>query len=160
MARPPSRSDFPGHLVSRALEGFPIRFLACRHSTICRFYFNWFHYKRTNIIAGLCNNKCVAPFVFDGNCSTNVFNTWVEKVLLPELTPGQFVVMDNATFHKSRKTRELLESAGCGLIFLPPYSPDLNPIEKFWANLKRWIRAGLHKFKNLFDAIVGFFQSC
>jgi transposase len=60
-----------------------------------------------------------------------VFNSWVENFLIKEVVPGQFVVMDNAAFHKSIKTRELIESVGCKIIFLPPYSPDLNPIEKF-----------------------------
>jgi transposase len=60
-------------------------------------------------------------------------------MLARELKPGQTVVMDNASFHKSHLVREIIEAAGCKLVYLPPYSPDLNPIEKFWANLKRWI---------------------
>jgi len=68
--------------------------------------------------------------------------------LIKELHPGQVVVMDNASFHKSPKTRELIESVGCRLIFLPPYSPDLNPIEKFWGNMKRWIKDNIHLFDN------------
>jgi len=65
--------------------------------------------------------------------------------------------MDNAAFHKSKKTKELIESAGCKLIFLPPYSPELNPIEKFWANMKRWIRNRLEFGSGLFGAICEFF---
>ncbi len=61
--------------------------------------------------------------------------------------------MDNATFHKSLKTRELIEAAGCFLIFLPPYSPDLNPIEKYWANLKAKIKSTIQNSKSLSDAI-------
>jgi transposase len=76
--------------------------------------------------------------IFQGICNTLAFNTWVEKVLLKELTPGQTVIMDNASFHKSKRTQESIE--GCKLIFLPSYSPDLNPIEKFWAKLKKWIQ--------------------
>jgi len=71
--------------------------------------------------------------------------------------PGQFVVMDNASFHKSQKTKELIESVGCKVIFLPPYSPDLNPIEKFWANMKRWIKSKITGFDKLYDALVEFF---
>ena len=78
--------------------------------------------------------------VFYSSCNTRLFETWVEKSLIKELKPGQYVVMDNASFHKSQKTKELIESVGCKVIFLPPYSPDLNPIEKFWANMKRWIK--------------------
>ena len=95
------------------------------------------YYQRTNIIAGLVNHKAIVPMVFNGNCNTKLFEAWVEEFLIKELKPGQVVVMDNASFHKSQKTQELIESVGCKLTFLPPYSPDLNPIEpieKFWAN--------------------------
>ena len=90
-------------------------------------------------IAGYVNKQSIAPLVFNGSCNTKLFEAWVEQFLIKELKPGQFVVMDNASFHKSQKTKELIESVGCKVIFLPPYSPDLNPIEKFWANMKRWI---------------------
>ena len=78
---------------------------------------------------------------------------WVEKILVPELRSGQLVIMDNATFHKASEIKELIESAGCVLLFLPPYSPDLNPIEKFWANFKRQVKDTVTKFKNLSEAI-------
>ena len=115
------------------------------------------YYQRTNIIAGLVNNRTIAPLVFNGTCNTELFNDWLEQFLLKELEPGQFVVMDNAAFHKSKKTKELIESVGCKIIFLPPYSPDLNPIEKFWANMKRWIKNKIAGFNKLYDAIVCFF---
>ena len=115
------------------------------------------YYERTNIIAGLVNNKSIAPMVFNGSCNSEVFNSWIESFLIKELIPGQFVVMDNAAFHKSQKTRELIESVGCKIIFLPPYSPDLNPIEKFWANMKRWIRNRIYHFDQLYDALKSFF---
>ena len=82
----------------------------------------------------------------------------MEQFLTKELVAGQVVVMDNATFHKSQKTRRLIEEAGCKLIFLPRYSPDLNPIEKFWANMKRWIKSHILEFDKIHDAIVSFFQ--
>lgn len=82
-----------------------------------------------------------------------LFNMWIEKMLIPELYAGQIVIMDNAAFHKSAKTRELIEGKGCRLIFLPPYSPDLNPIEIFWANFKRKVRKVLNQFKTLSEAI-------
>lgn len=116
------------------------------------------HYKRTNIIAGLVNNKSIAPMVFNGSCNTDLFNNWVEHFLIKELKTGQVVIMDNASFHKSRKTKELIESVGCRLIFLPPYSPDLNPIEKFWANMKRWIRQQIEFYEGLYQAISVFFS--
>jgi transposase len=67
--------------------------------------------------------------------------------------------MDNASFHKSKKTRELIASVGCKVIFLLPYSPDLNPIEKFWANMKRWIKNNILQFDKLLDALVAFFNT-
>ena len=115
------------------------------------------YYERTNIIAGYCNKRSIAPMVFNGSCNTDLFNKWVEEFLIKELKPGQYVVMDNAAFHKSSKTKELIESVGCKLIFLPPYSPDLNPIEKFWANMKRWIRDKIKDFDQLYDALAHFF---
>ena len=116
------------------------------------------YYERTNIIAGLVNNAAIAPMVFYGSCNREVFNSWVEQVLIKELKPGQYVVMDNASFHKSKKTRELIESVGCEVIFLPPYSPDYNPIEKFWANMKRWIENNIANFNELYDSIERFFN--
>ncbi len=118
------------------------------------------YYERTNIIAGLVNNKSIAPMVFNGTCNTNFFNAWVEQCLIKELEPGQVVVMDNASFHKSHKTRELIESVGCKLIFLPPYSPDMNPIEKFWAHMKRWIKDNIIEFGQLYTTIAEFFCLC
>jgi transposase len=118
------------------------------------------YYKRTNIIAGYVNRNSIAPFVFNGSCNTELFEQWVEQFLIKELKAGQAVVMDNASFHKSGKTKELIESVGCKLIFLPPYSPDLNPIEKFWANMKRWIKEKITEIHELNNALIQFFQQC
>ena len=82
--------------------------------------------------------------LFEGTCNTVVFNQWLEHMLLPELLVGSILVLDNATFHQSHRTRELVDEAGCTLMFLSPYSPDLNPIEKLWANLKRQWRHAAH----------------
>lgn len=116
------------------------------------------YYERTNIIAGYVNKKSIAPMIFNGSCNTKLFESWVEKFLIKELKPGQFVVMDNASFHKSQKTKELIDSVGCKVIFLPAYSPDLNPIEKFWANMKKWIEHNISNFDQLYDAISYFFK--
>ena len=117
------------------------------------------YYRRTNIIAGYVNKKSIAPVVFNGTCNTQLFESWVEQFLIKELKPGQIVIMDNASFHKSQKTRKLIESVGCKLIFLPPYSPDLNPIEKFWANMKRWIKDIITDFGQLYETITRFFAA-
>ena len=98
-------------------------------------------FARTSLIAGLKAGKPVAPMEFKGYCNTDVVLTWVKEMLIPALQPGDVVIWDNATFHKSRKLAQAFEEAGIGLLFLPPYSPDLNPIEQFWAWLKAWIRA-------------------
>jgi transposase len=66
--------------------------------------------------------------------------------------------MDNAAFHRSQKTKDLIEAADCKVIFLPPYSPDLNPIEKFWANMKKWIKGHISEFTKLFEALIAFFN--
>lgn len=110
-------------------------------------------YKRENFIAAKVGDQIFAPLCYTGTCDTDLFNAWVEHILVPELRPGQFVILDNATFHKSSKTKELINSAGCSLVFLPPYSPDLNPIEKFWANFKRHIRTIANQFETLGQAI-------
>lgn len=98
-------------------------------------------FARTSLMAGLRGSQPVAPMEFKGYCNTDVVLTWAKKMLIPSLTPGDVVIWDNATFHKSPRLRELIEEAGCQLLFLPPYSPDLNPIEQFWSWLKCWIRA-------------------
>lgn len=110
-------------------------------------------FARESFVAALCNREILAPFCYQGTCNTNLFNVWLEKCLIPVLTPGQFIILDNATFHKSERTRELIENAGCSLLFLPPYSPDLNPIETFWANLKAKIRSIIHTFTTLQAAV-------
>lgn len=98
-------------------------------------------FARTSLIAGLKEGQALAPMEFKGYCDTQVVLTWVEQMLIPSLKPGDVVIWDNATFHKSAKIAETFALAGIELLFLPPYSPDLNPIEQFWAWLKAWIRA-------------------
>lgn len=95
---------------------------------------------RTSIIAGLHQRQPIAPMYFEGYCNTDVVEVWLKEVLLPVLRPGQTVIWDNASFHQSPKLQELIESAGCRLIYLPAYSPDLNPIEQWWSALKAHIR--------------------
>ena len=85
---------------------------------------------RVNMIAALCDHNLIAPFTVEGACNRTVFETWLETCLLPTLVPGQVVVMDNATFHKGGRIEQLIQNAGCKLLYLPPYSPDLNKIEQ------------------------------
>ena len=108
---------------------------------------------RISMIAGWCKRQVLAPMTFEGYCNTAVVEVWVEQVLVPVLKPGQTVVIDNASFHKSLTLRELIEQAGCKLLFLPPYSPDLNKIEKFWARLKHYLRKTIQQFECFWDAV-------
>jgi len=110
-----------------------------------------------SIISALNYNRkeLFAPFYYEGYTNKEVFTLWVEKVLLPELQPNQIIIMDNATFHKSEKVKELIESKNCFLLYLPKYSPDLNPIEHCWYPLKVKIRKA-RKFINNFRQVMKF----
>lgn len=79
----------------------------------------------------------MSPFLFEGSTNGTVFNTWLQDGLFKELPEGATVVMDNAAFHKTAQTKKLFESSPFHLLYLPPYSPDMNPIEKDFANLKK-----------------------
>jgi transposase len=80
-----------------------------------------------------------------------VFETWLESCLLPTLKAGQVVVMDNATFHKGGRIEELIQDAGCTLLYLPPYSPDLNKIEQCWFWIKSRIRKKLDQIRSVYE---------
>ena len=110
-------------------------------------------FARESFVAGLKNKQVLSPMCYKGTMNTSLFNFWLINFLIPTLSPGDTVVMDNATFHKSEETNKIITDAGCELIFLPPYSPDLNPIEKFWANLKNIIKRNIANFCTLADAI-------
>ena len=97
-------------------------------------------FSRQSVISALKGNKFLAPMCFEGTCNTDLFKAWLKQELLPNLTAGQVLILDNASFHKSIEVRKLVESYGCEILYLPPYSPDLNPIEKYWANMKAKIR--------------------
>ena len=91
-------------------------------------------------MAGLRNNGIVAPFVLDGAINRDAFETYVARVLVPDLRPGDVVVMDNLSSHKGPRVQQLIEAAGASLRYLPPYSPDFNPIENAFAKLKALLR--------------------
>ncbi len=112
-------------------------------------------FARESVIAAIFQGKFLSPMCFQGTCDTKLFNIWLEEILIPELKPGQVLILDNASFHKSAESKKLIEAAGCKLMFLPPYSPDLNPIEKYWANMKVKVRELLRRVSNLSDAIDG-----
>jgi transposase len=108
---------------------------------------------RINLIAAYHERQLQAPFTVEGACNRVVFETWLETCLVPQLQPNQVVILDNATFHHGGRVAEIIAVAGCHLLYLPPYSPDFNRIEKCWAWLKCRIRKRLDKAPSLRDAM-------
>ena len=98
------------------------------------------HWKTTTFVAGLRLTGLMAPFVLDGPMNRSAFLAYVTQVLAPELKPGDVVILDNLPAHKGSRIREAIEAAGASLVFLPPYSPDFNPIENVFARLKALLR--------------------
>lgn len=96
--------------------------------------------QRISIIAALNQNTLHSPLIFEGYTNRELFVVYLEQVLIPNLKPGEVVVIDNASFHKGAIVKTMIESVGCSLIYLPPYSPDLNPIEHFWYSVKNTLR--------------------
>jgi transposase len=99
------------------------------------------HWKTTTLVAALRTDGLTAPCVFDGAINGARFLAYVEQALAPTLRPGDIVVMDNLGAHKVKCVRQVIEAAGAELLYLPPYSPDLNPIEQAFAKLKALLRA-------------------
>jgi transposase len=98
------------------------------------------HWKATTFVGGLTARGFVAPYVLDGPMNGAVFRAWVEQMLAPELRPGDIVVMDNLAAHKVDGIAQAITDRGAELRYLPPYSPDLNPIEQAFAKLKALLR--------------------
>jgi transposase len=98
------------------------------------------HWKTLTFLAALRSDKITAPCVMDGPINSRSFRAYVEQVLVPTLKPGDVVVLDNLGSHKSQAVRDAIRKAGAKLFFLPPYSPDLNPIEQVFAKLKTLLR--------------------
>ena len=105
------------------------------------------HWKTLTFIAGLRHDGIVAPCVIDGPINGESFRTYVEQVLVPELRPGDIVVMDNLGSHKTPAIRQAIRAAGAKLFYLPAYSPDLNPIEQVVAKLKHLLRKAAERTK-------------
>ncbi len=92
---------------------------------------------RTSLVAARIGERLEELFLFEGTCNADIFNGWLERQLCPRLNDNHLVIMDNAAFHKSPETLQLIEKTGATLLFLPPYSPDFNPIEHDFAALKK-----------------------
>lgn len=106
------------------------------------------------MIGALCDKMIIAPLVFEGTCNKSLFEAYVREILIKELKAGQIVIMDNISFHKTAAVKELIESVGCTILFLPIYSPDLNPIEHYWFKIKNQIRKIAQDFEEFFEAVV------
>ncbi len=119
MARPRGRAPRGKRLVGKVPQG---------------------HWKTTTFVAALRSTALTAPGVIDGPMNGNAFVAYVEQILVPTLTPGDIVVMDNLSAHKVPGVRQAIEAAGAKLLYLPPYSPDFNPIEQLFAKLKALLR--------------------
>ena len=112
------------------------------------------HWKTMTFLAALRHDRVEAPWLLDGPINGETFRLYVEKVLAPTLRSGDIVVMDNLGSHKSRAVRSAIRAVGARLLFLPKYSPDLNPIEMLFSKLKHWLRqAAARTADAVFDAI-------
>ena len=112
------------------------------------------HWKTSTLVAGLRLTGLTAPYVLDGALTGPVFRHYIEQMLAPTLTPGDIVVMDNVATHKVAGIRDAIEARQAQLLYLPPYSPDLNPIEQAYAKLKAILRkAGARTREALWQAI-------
>jgi transposase len=98
------------------------------------------HWKTTTFIGRLRLSGMTAPMMLDGPMTGEWFAAYAQKVLVPTLSPGDVVILDNLPAHKGATAREAVEAVGARLLFLPPYSPDFNPIENIFAKMKAWIR--------------------
>ena len=116
-------------------------------------------YKRTNIVAGKCGDKIISPLVYDKIMDSKFFEKWFKEMFLNEVEKNKAIVMDNATFHCKSRLYELCKNANKNLklIFLPPYSPNLNPIEKYWATLKKNLKKITKNNKSLEESIYELF---
>ena len=134
MARPRGRAPRAERLVSAVPHG---------------------HWKTTTFVAGLRQSGVVAPLVLDGPMNGEVFRAYVEQMLAPTLRPGDVVIMDNLSAHKVDGIRQAIETQGAELVYLPPYSPDLNPIEQLFAKLKALLRKAAARTVSTLWAAIG-----
>ena len=115
-------------------------------------------YKRCGIVAAKMGDKILAPFQYSGTMNSTLFEFWFTEQLLPSLEKGAVIVMDNASFHSKKRLISAAQNYSCKLLFLPPYSPELNPIELFWAWLKRFLRNIFQSVASFDDALFTTFQ--
>jgi transposase len=96
--------------------------------------------QRTNLVAGKVGKKLLAPFLFNGSMDAACFNFWLKEMLLPSLPPNSLIILDNAAFHKTEETQTIINQTSHQVMYLPPYSPDFNPIEEDFAIIKKRLK--------------------
>ena len=118
------------------------------------------HWKTMTFLAALRRNRVEAPWLLDGPINGERFKIYVEQILIPTLASGDVVIMDNLASHKAKAVRDAIRRAGARLLFLPKYSPDLNPIEQLFAKLKHHLRRAQARSKDaVCDAIADALQT-
>ena len=110
-------------------------------------------FQRTNLVAAQIGGRTVAPMYYERSTDSAVFEVWFEGRLMPALSPGDVVIMDNAQFHRKGELRKIASRYHILVLFLPPYSPDYNPIEKLWANMKRWLKKNMRYYDSFENAL-------
>jgi len=139
----------------------------------CHCFAPYGHWKTTTMLSSIRLDGTTACLAIEGGTSSEVFREYVKQILVPTLKSGDVVVADNLSAHKDTKAKEAIETAGAQIVFLPPYSPDFNPIEKMWSKVKEKLRSiGARTYESLLKAIAialssvtpqdakGWFASC
>jgi transposase len=114
------------------------------------------HFQRVNVIGALCNKEHIAVECYNHSTDSVFFEDWFEDYFLKEIPKGCTAILDNARFHPKERLRKLARGK-VRLLFLPPYSPDYNPIEKSWANMKCYLRDNIQNYQSVDDAIYDYF---
>jgi len=119
------------------------------------------HFGRTSVVGAINNdNEFSAGFAFKGYMNSDLFEGWLECVFTPSLKNPEksVIIIDNARHHPKDRIQDIADEYGFAVIFLPKYSPDLNPIEKYWANVKNWLRLHLQEFDSFWDGLIHVFS--
>jgi hypothetical protein len=116
-------------------------------------------FARTNVVAGYCDGRFLGEYCYAGSTTSAKFEAWFCNFLLPETCKGDVIIMDNASFHNKKRLRMYALVYKVIIIFLPPYSPDFNPIEHVWANMKRFLRNTKRLFCSIEVAVYAYFAS-
>jgi len=115
-------------------------------------------YKRLSMVAAKCGDEIIGRYEYTCNMNSKLFELWFCDVLLKLISTGSVIILDNASWHRKKVLKKLAEEDSCRVIFLPPYSPDFNPIEKVWAALEKFIRNYMKNFSALNQAALAFFE--